>query len=682
MSATQLVAPTEDLVELDELADAARRALAADAVLIALDPPAGGSQPTPVPVAIVDRFDDDGLERLRRDIGRLDRGLGFRGDEPLLVDFMASRDGAAARLAAGHGFAVGLAAGVTLEGRRIGSVYALRCEPGPFANACLITAYSRQLAISVARHRLGPGAAAAGSTLADLDSALLGVQSLEELSGVISERVAPLFGARLAGVMGWEPQAGMLRLLPGGFGAGRELRRRTQVHVDDPCSNAARVFATGRPYICNEALDDPGVLPEQTRTLGIRRLMTVPLTVAGRRVGILHFANGPEDFGVADLAAAEAVLPRVAAAVELSLKLRDLRHEQRVESILAGVAVAVASSDRGAEILGPTLEAMGEALDADALVLVPARGEPLAWGEAPAEVLVDAAAEPEMRSEAAELGHGEATGHASCFVPVRCGEERYGTLAAWRGWALPFEKEERRALVRLASLAAFGAAAEAIQTEQAESARLRERRRIADGLHDDVAQLLFAAQLNLDAILERADEQTAARVERALGFLVRGDRAIREVIEEISEPAVEPLGERLAAVAAAVEYEFHRAVELDLDEGALLAAFGLGEEATAVLLRVAREGLVNVAKHAGECRAVLGLGLDGEGRLRLAVRDDGVGYSEDAEPGHGLGALRRAVGDCGGELRIGTGGAGGTELTATFAVPGPEGAELDLRAGS
>ena len=83
------------------------------------------------------------------------------------------------------------------------------------------------------------------------------------------------------------------------------------------------------------------------------------------------------------------------------------------------------------------------------------------------------------------------------------------------------------------------------------------------------------------------------------------------------------------------------------------------------VVKVARECLVNVAKHAGRCRAWVKLDVPEPGLLRLCVEDDGTGIGlalGTAESGHGLASLRRTAHDSGGELTIDQRALGGTSV--------------------
>ncbi|HVQ21780.1 MAG TPA: ATP-binding protein, partial [Candidatus Saccharimonadia bacterium] len=90
-------------------------------------------------------------------------------------------------------------------------------------------------------------------------------------------------------------------------------------------------------------------------------------------------------------------------------------------------------------------------------------------------------------------------------------------------------------------------------------------------------------------------------------------------------------------------------------------------EATHELLRIAREALSNVARHAQASRAWVALAVDG-GALKLVVVDNGRGMPERpvAGPDHlGIGNMRDRARALGGALRIERGPSSGTRIIIT-----------------
>ncbi|QEC48127.1 GAF domain-containing protein [Baekduia soli] len=473
----------------------------------------------------------------------------------------------------------------------------------------------------------------------------------------------------MTAVMVADPQRNILQMSPGAFGAPGEVAASHQVNLFDPNSNSARVYNTGQPYISNDSARDPGIRKSYVDIFGIERLMSVPL----HRIGLLHIANKPEPFNLDDLERAMALAPRIANIVELATTLLRLRRQQRLEGILADVAVSVASGAGVQSFLVPALEELCEATDANLLAIVPdeapaimARRGILQDGDE-ATVLEEAGGNPGVRAYVVGPRKAGDPGQAAFYVPVRLGHQRLGTLAAFRCRGEPFAQAERRSLMRLANLAALARATERYQEQRSELARLQERQRIADDLHDDVAQILFAAQISLDAILQRdeLDDSAAEAIARARGLLIRGDTAIRTVIHRLSTPPAADISTRLSSVVSSVEDEFGMVVSMQIAQDAPMLARHLPRPKSDALVKVARESLVNAAKHAGPCDVVLTLEVPTPDRLVLTVADDGCGRVDDGgAPHHGLASLRRIVSEQGGTLRVVHGPHGGTRVTA------------------
>ncbi len=662
---------------LDELAAAAQRTLGCETVVITeATSSRSASGERLVPVAGVAGFDGRNLDDLRRGLTHLDAALDLRGQDALCIPFLAGARLSGAGIVLGHGFASVLAAPVRAGEERLGTIYAFKREPGQFRNEALVPPVARQAAIALdhdresdrSRRSPDPG-------LAALDELVLAAHNFAELARAIEAAVAPLFGAEKTGIMVFDEEREVLQMVGGSFAVSREVALSCQIKVLDPTSNWARVFTTGRGDFSNAATKDPGISQEWVRAFGIEKLMTTPLYLAGRPIGVLHVANPARDFTVADVERAASLTPRVAAALELARTLFKLRRQGKLEEILSSVAVAVASGESVMDFLRPAIGEVGQAVEASFVAMVPDGGEPAIWrhGHSPLEdvVLEEVSRKPGMRAYVVGPEKAGDPGWAAFYAPVHLSGHRVGTLAAMRTRAEPFAREERQALVRLAGLGSLSFATERYKQQRAELARLQERQRIADDLHDDVAQILFAAQLNLDAILERepATQEDSAGIERALGLLVRADTTIRKVIHQLSSSTSPEFDQRLAAAIARIEQEFSVAINLQLAPAAVEAANGLRRSAADALIKAAREATVNAAKHAGPCRIRVQLAVTDRRRLLLTVNDDGVGGARDrGGAGHGLGAIRRTLDELGGCLRVGQSAGGGTKVTASVPI--------------
>jgi signal transduction histidine kinase len=69
------------------------------------------------------------------------------------------------------------------------------------------------------------------------------------------------------------------------------------------------------------------------------------------------------------------------------------------------------------------------------------------------------------------------------------------------------------------------------------------------------------------------------------------------------------------------------------------------------LYRVCREAMHNVARHARARNVLFTLGFMPD-RLTIAICDDGLGMSADAQPGRGLGNMRKRIEELGGEFNM------------------------------
>ncbi|HET9103533.1 MAG TPA: ATP-binding protein [Solirubrobacteraceae bacterium] len=559
--------------------------------------------------------------------------------------------------------------GVPGESLPRGDIHALRRGPEGFENEDLIGTFAAQIGLSLAVAQRPPVHDEMFETWAMLDRLVLSAHSLGELGRALTDVIGPLFCDARIGVMVADRQRSMLQMMTGAFGADDVTVASHRVSFFDPRSNSARVFTTGLPYISNASAGDSSIRQDYVDVFALRRVLTIPLG----QIGVLHIADGTRDFTLGDLERAVALAPRIGSIVELATTLFRTRREQRVEETISRVAVAIASGASIHTVLPPALEELLEATEATLVAFVPDDAPPIVARagaiepELEAAVLDEAGADPGMRAYVIGPVKAGDPGRAAFYAPVTLGATRIGTLAAMRVRGEPFARSERQSFMRMANVAALNYATERYQQQRAELARLQERQRIADDLHDDVAQILFAAQLPLDSILqgEVLTDDVAQRIARARGLLIRGDTAIRTVIHRLSRPPAADIATRLASVVAGVEEEFSIAVHLQVERGIAQATRHLARPASDALVKVAREALVNAVKHAGPCRITVELALEAHDRLRLTIADDGFG-ARPCQGGHhhGLRAIDQLVSDQGGTLSVSCGATGGTTVVA------------------
>jgi two-component system NarL family sensor kinase len=180
----------------------------------------------------------------------------------------------------------------------------------------------------------------------------------------------------------------------------------------------------------------------------------------------------------------------------------------------------------------------------------------------------------------------------------------------------------------------------------------RERRGLAEHLHDGALQYVLAARHDLEDARELADPDAFSRLERALG---ESSRLLRSAVGELHPAVLEQAGlaRALRELAQNAERSGGLSVELDLEDWSP----ELRTSADRLLYAAARELLGNVIKHAGARSVTVDLAYrDGHGQLTVA--DDGCGIpagalSASVGKGHvGLASHRTRVQAAGGSLTI------------------------------
>ncbi len=153
----------------------------------------------------------------------------------------------------------------------------------------------------------------------------------------------------------------------------------------------------------------------------------------------------------------------------------------------------------------------------------------------------------------------------------------------------------------------------------------RERRRIAELVHDELQQLLVGARFNLQSLRGRTGltGETEQVLERIDSLLAETLGTSRTLVAEISPPVLYEVG-----ICAALELLVRRKrekygleVTLDCPE----EPSELPEPVRVLLFKAVRELLLNVVKHSGAARARVGVALR-EDELELTVADEGRGF--------------------------------------------------------
>ncbi|MDP2822085.1 MAG: PAS domain S-box protein [Sulfuritalea sp.] len=195
----------------------------------------------------------------------------------------------------------------------------------------------------------------------------------------------------------------------------------------------------------------------------------------------------------------------------------------------------------------------------------------------------------------------------------------------------------------------------------------RERRKLAQDLHDELGQLLAVMKIKLTSMSAGALQPL---IDQVVDLVTQADRAARTITQQLSPPVLHTLGlvPALQWLAEDMERVYGLRVHVDHDH----CPQRLVEEVQAVLYRAARELLINVAKHAGVSDASLTCLCNGS-RLVLVASDAGCGF-EPAEhlgawPGHssfGLRSIYERIANLGGEMDVDSSPGNGTTITLSM----------------
>ncbi|HST42134.1 MAG TPA: ATP-binding protein [Conexibacter sp.] len=177
-----------------------------------------------------------------------------------------------------------------------------------------------------------------------------------------------------------------------------------------------------------------------------------------------------------------------------------------------------------------------------------------------------------------------------------------------------------------------------------------ERRRIARDLHDGLQSrlVLLAVQAGIAPLPE-------ARTELRLGIETAIDE-LRALVHGVMPAELTERG--LPAAVEALADRMPIAVDLDLDK--LGRRLPPAVESTGYF--VVSEGLLNAVKHARAGALAVGLAQLPHDRLRIEVRDDGIGGVGGDAVGHGLRSIADRVEALGGTLRIDSATGAGTRV--------------------
>jgi signal transduction histidine kinase len=192
-----------------------------------------------------------------------------------------------------------------------------------------------------------------------------------------------------------------------------------------------------------------------------------------------------------------------------------------------------------------------------------------------------------------------------------------------------------------------------------------ERRRVAEGIHDDSIQVIAAMGMRLQLLRRtlRDPDQLGLLADAELAVQLSISR-LRQLVFDLHPPGLEQEGLSVAL-----------AIALDMAGNESAATYRLDDqlpsrppaEIGVSLFRIAQEALANVRRHAQATRVIVTLS-EHDGGYALKVTDDGCGFEPSLGApglvGEGFARMRSRSGLSGGSLRVDTAVGRGTTVEA------------------
>jgi signal transduction histidine kinase len=200
---------------------------------------------------------------------------------------------------------------------------------------------------------------------------------------------------------------------------------------------------------------------------------------------------------------------------------------------------------------------------------------------------------------------------------------------------------------------------------------LSERSRLSREIHDGVAQSLGIIHWKMEQLLQtianRKMSQALFQVTEAKGLVEEAQQELKEAIDELraSTEGKQGFVPTLARYATEFTQTYGIRCELHVADGQV----NLPLPAELELLRIAREALSNVRRHAAASRVEVTFESKKE-CVEMTIKDNGSGFDAQAGfQGHGLAVMEERALSLGGELAITTGLGQGTAVRVRLPAP-------------
>jgi signal transduction histidine kinase len=419
----------------------------------------------------------------------------------------------------------------------------------------------------------------------------------------------------------------------------------------------------------------------------MRSFLGVPIRIRDEVFGNLYLTDKRDGtpFTSEDEELVGALAVTAAAAIANARRFAETARRQRWQQASTDITTALLSGAGPRQALRMVADQASALLDAaDARVVAGPTGPTgptAARASAPAPVTEGVSVPASGGRQASHEGGVEP--RPTISVPLGAGAQQHGYLVVTRcPGQKSFDDEDRLMATGFAEQAAV--ALELART-RADSERIRvleERERIARDMHDHVIGRLFGAGLSVQSLSRWLhDPQGRQRLSEHVDELDAVIRDIRTSIYALQRGCDDAWTPRARVQQVISESSGHLGFDPEVVLDDPLDA-SLSTTVVENLLAVLREGLTNVARHAGATRVEVTVSAGDDVELRIVDNGRGMPDSSERGPvradgGHGLRNMAHRATALGGSLAVS--GAPGTGTTLIWRVPGsPTSEQPDL----
>ncbi|MBW1999850.1 MAG: PAS domain-containing protein [Deltaproteobacteria bacterium] len=203
-----------------------------------------------------------------------------------------------------------------------------------------------------------------------------------------------------------------------------------------------------------------------------------------------------------------------------------------------------------------------------------------------------------------------------------------------------------------------------------------ERKRIANELHDSIAQNFAAIKFSLESKLDHMGEGAAPAgisLETIISMVQKNIEEVRRIMNDLRPSVLDDLG-ILAAVRAHCREFGSVYSDLHIDLDTTIAEEDVPQTLKIVIYRVIQEGLNNVAKHSKADRALISIKKT-DNAIELLIADNGIGFSPEGvlannrlQGGLGLASMKERAELSGGRFSIWSEKDSGSTIRVTWEI--------------